>query len=162
MQKNYHTDNKSFMVYKEWEEYMEMLSDEEAGRLFRALFAFASRGEETDFSGTVKMLFAVMRNTLDRDGKKWEEVCIAHSRRKPKAANETNETNETNANDKDKEKDIEKDIEEEKEPPKGRRAVSDGGVRRSAAKNKKSVSSEHSYDLDKLIEHALNYPPKLP
>ncbi len=25
MQKNYHTDNKTFMVYKEWEEYLKML-----------------------------------------------------------------------------------------------------------------------------------------
>lgn len=45
MRKNYHTDNKSFIVYKDWEEYLETLTDEETGRLFRALFAYAKRAE---------------------------------------------------------------------------------------------------------------------
>lgn len=159
MQKNYHTDNKTFMVYKEWEEYLKMLTDEEAGRIFRALFAFAGRGEEADFSGSAAMLFAVMKNCLERDGKKWEDVCAAHSHKKTKRADKSNETDETNAYDKDKDKDKEKDTDIEKEPPKGRRSAK-GGKSRSA--EKKIINDGHSYDLDKLMEYAMTHTPAFP
>lgn len=76
---DYHADNASFMVYKDWEQYIEMLdSDEEAGKLFKALFAFAKRGEEAEFYGALKFAFVMMKNFIDRDGKKWEETCIAN------------------------------------------------------------------------------------
>lgn len=168
MQKNYHTDNKTFMVYKEWEEYLKMLTDEEAGCIFRALFAFAGRGEEADFGGSAAMLFAVMKNCLERDGKKWEEVCAAHSHKKTNRtdrANEVNEADETNAYDKDKEKDIDTDIDIKKEPPKGRRSAKGGnsaagGKSRSA--EKKIINDGHSYNLDKLMEYAMTHTPALP
>ncbi len=74
--KNYHVDNKSFMIYKDWEELVEMLEDKaDAGRLFLALFAYAKRGEVPDFSGELKMLFLIMANALERDGLKWEDKC---------------------------------------------------------------------------------------
>ena len=165
MQKNYHTDNKTFMVYKEWEEYLKMLTDEEAGRIFRALFAFAGRGEEADFSGSAAMLFAVMTSCLERKKKKWEDVCAAHSHKKTKRADKSNETDETNAYDKDKDKDKEKDTDIEKEPPKGRRSAKGGnsaagGKSRSA--EKKIINDGHSYDLDKLMEYAMTHTPAFP
>lgn len=159
MQKNYHTDNKTFMVYKEWEEYLKMLTDEEAGRMFRALFAFTKRGEETEFEGAAAMLFAVMRNCLERDGKKWEDVCAAHSHKKTKRTDETTETNETSVYDKDKEKDIDTDIDIEKEPPKGRHSAKGGKIRPA---EKKIIKGSHSYDLDKLVEYAMTHTPALP
>lgn len=160
MQKNYHTENKSFMIYKDWEEYLEALTDEEVGKLFRALFAYAKRAEETPFDGGLRMLFTMMRNALDRDGKKWEDVCKAHSegRRKSEKSKVTNVTNDYDK-DKDKDKDTvtdtEKEKEKEKEPPsEGRSAC--GGFR---AAKKSSDKNEHSYDLEKLVEHAMNTTP---
>lgn len=74
--KNYHEDNKAFMMYKEWEDYFESLDNmEEAGELIMALFAFAKRGEIAEFKGALKMAFIMMTKQLDRDGKKWEERC---------------------------------------------------------------------------------------
>ena len=71
---DYHTDNKSFQVYKDWEEYLTDLDIEEIGVLFKALFAFAKRGEEAEFVGALKMVFIVMRQALERDGEKWEQT----------------------------------------------------------------------------------------
>ena len=80
MPKDYHNDNKSFIIYKDWEEYVDALgSDEEAGKLFKALFAFAKRAEEAEFVGALKMAFIVMRNSIERDGEKWENTCSARS-----------------------------------------------------------------------------------
>ena len=73
---DYHEDNASFMIYKEWEEYFNSLdSIEEAGELIMALFAFAKRGEVAEFKGALKMAFIVMSNQLERDGVKWERTC---------------------------------------------------------------------------------------
>ena len=70
---DYHEDNASFMMYKEWEELFESLdSMEEAGELIMALFAFAKRGEIAEFRGALKMAFIMMSNQLERDGAKWE------------------------------------------------------------------------------------------
>ena len=77
MEKNYHTDNNSFVVYKDWEELVRALdSDADRGRLFLALFLYASTGKQpVDFSGALKMAFLVMKNAIDRDGHKWEQTC---------------------------------------------------------------------------------------
>lgn len=80
MPKDYHNDNKSFIIYKDWEEYVDALgSDEEAGKLFKALFAFAKRAEEAEFVGALKMAFIIMRNSIERDGEKWENTCSVRS-----------------------------------------------------------------------------------
>lgn len=87
MPKDYHNDNKSFIIYKDWEEYVDALgSDEEAGKLFKALFAFAKRAEEAEFVGALKMAFIIMRNSIERDGEKWENTCSARSDAGKKAA----------------------------------------------------------------------------
>lgn len=153
------------MIYKDWEEYLETLTDEETGKLFRALFAYAKRAEETPFDGALRMLFTMMRNTIDRDGKKWEDVCEARSegKRSSEKSKDTKVTKDTKDYDKDtekekeKEKDTDTDIDTEKEPRREGRSACGGS--RSAKKN--SNKNEHSYDLDKLIEHAMNTTPDL-
>ncbi len=74
-QKDYQIHNKSFQLYKDWEELFDALdTDEEAGKLIKALFAFAKRGEETEFKGALKMAFVIMSQRIDSDGEKWEET----------------------------------------------------------------------------------------
>ncbi len=75
-EKNYQRDNKSFMMYKDWEQlFLALESDEKIGQLLKALFAFAKRGEVPELEGTVKMAFLVMSQQIERDGLKWEETC---------------------------------------------------------------------------------------
>lgn len=159
MRKNYHTDNKSFLVYKDWEEYLETVTDEEAGRLFRALFAYAKRAEETRFEGALRMLFTMMRNTLDRDGKKWEDICEARSEGR-RNSEKTKVTEVTKVNDTEKDKGTDTDTDTDKAPPSEGRSARGGS--RSAKKSKKEYAEkEHSYDLEKLIEHALYTTPSI-
>lgn len=75
--RDYHKDNKSFIVYKDWEEIILALgSDEDRARLFRALFSYASSGEQpVDFTGALKVAFTCLKSALDRDGQKWEKTC---------------------------------------------------------------------------------------
>ena len=125
--KDYRTDNKSFMLYKDWERYFEALgSDEDAGRLVKALFAYVKRGETAEFEGALGMAFLMMSDQLARDGEKWEDTCAKRSESIKKRWNKTSDTNEYKSiqdctndtdtvtdTDKDKETDIDKDIDTE-------------------------------------------------
>lgn len=96
---DYRTDNAVFLVYKDWETLFDTLdSNEEAGELIKALFAFAKRGEIAEFSGALKMAFIFMSQQLDRDGHKWEETCLSRSEAgrkggRPPKAKESKKTN---------------------------------------------------------------------
>lgn len=162
MAKNYITDKNSFIVYKDWEDYLSRFSDEDAGRLFKALFAFACRGEDTVLDGALDMLFAVMKNTIERDGKKWESVCEARSHfKKTKAAKDAKATDNDTDNDNENVNDNVNVNENDTVPPwEGQSRRQSGGSRRNVGKNKKE-DNEHSYDLDKLVEHAMKYTPTL-
>lgn len=80
MAKNFHTDNKAFMLYKDWEDIFQALdSSEEIGELVMALFAYAKRGETPKLSGGTKIAFLMMRAAIERDGIAWEEMCAQRS-----------------------------------------------------------------------------------
>lgn len=86
MGKNFHTDNKSFMLYKDWEDIFQALDSDEVGEVVMALFAFAKRGESPELKGGAKIAFLMMRNALERDGHAWEEACEQRSERARKGA----------------------------------------------------------------------------
>jgi general stress protein YciG len=67
---------KAFQIFIDNKGMVEMLTDEQAGQLFKALFAHAS-GEEYD--GTLDQTAAVaaygMKLQIDRDREKYDEIC---------------------------------------------------------------------------------------
>ena len=99
MAKNFHTDNKAFMLYKDWEDIFQALdSSEEIGELVMALFAYAKRGETPKLSGGTKIAFLMMRS-IERDGIAWEEMCAQRSEcgkkgGRPKKSDESGNTDE--------------------------------------------------------------------
>ncbi len=65
----------SFIVYSSWREQVEALSDEAAGKLFKAAFRFNDRGElPNDLPGDANILFIGMRQVFDENATKWEAV----------------------------------------------------------------------------------------
>lgn len=100
MAKNFHTDNKAFMLYKDWEDIFQALdSSEEIGELVMALFAYAKRGETPKLSGGTKIAFLMMRAAIERDGMAWEEMCAQRSEcgkkgGRPKKSDESGNTDE--------------------------------------------------------------------
>lgn len=100
MAKNFHTDNKAFMLYKDWEDIFQALdSSEEIGELIMALFAYAKRGESPKLSGGAKIAFLMMRAAIERDGIAWEEMCAQRSEcgkkgGRPKKSDESGNTDE--------------------------------------------------------------------
>ena len=67
------------MLYKDYREYIDMLSDQETGRLFKAIFSVLSGGEEPELEGSTKIVFKVIYGQIMRDLEKWEETCRKRS-----------------------------------------------------------------------------------
>ena len=67
---------KTFLLYAEAAPQIDLLSDEEAGQLFKALFHYVADGEELVTNNRVlAMTFTVFKAQIDRGATKYEEVC---------------------------------------------------------------------------------------
>ena len=67
---------KTFLLYAEAAPQIDLLSNEEAGQLFKALFHYVADGTElvTD-NRVLAMTFAVFKAQIDRGATKYEETC---------------------------------------------------------------------------------------
>ena len=66
----------SFVLYYDLDEVFGFLSDEEAGQLIKAVFAFEVRGEVTDFDDRMmKSSYKRITDSLTRNKKKYELMC---------------------------------------------------------------------------------------
>lgn len=70
-------DKSSFILYREYEEMVSALTDEQAGQLLRAIFAYTARGEEAELEPVARVAFIAIRQQLDRDREKYELRCAA-------------------------------------------------------------------------------------
>ena len=64
---------KSFVLYHDIRTPLELLTDEQRGKLFIALLNYSEYGELPDFDGELLMAFAFIRTSLDRDAEAWAE-----------------------------------------------------------------------------------------
>lgn len=67
------TKKKSFVLYHDIRTPLELLTDEQRGKLFIALLDYSEYGELPDFDGALLMAFAFIRTSLDRDAEAWAE-----------------------------------------------------------------------------------------
>ena len=73
----------SFLIYRSFAEVMCDLSDEDAGRLFKAISAYALDGEEPELSGTLSGYFKLMKPQFDANRQKYENGCKSKTKTKP-------------------------------------------------------------------------------
>ena len=66
-------DKKSFLIYLDYEEQFDLLTDEQIGQLMRAIIKYEKTGEEPVLDGMIKMAFSFIKKQLDRDREKWTE-----------------------------------------------------------------------------------------
>ncbi len=67
---------KSFILYTDSAKQVALLSDAQAGLLFKAILEYARTGEEGSFSdGMVNMLYSILTSQMARDAAKYEEIC---------------------------------------------------------------------------------------
>lgn len=66
---------KSFVLYTDYHKPVEVLSDADAGQLFKAVLRYADTGEESDLPNTAMPLYVWMVEQLQANLKKYEEIC---------------------------------------------------------------------------------------
>lgn len=155
MAKNFHTDNKAFMLYKDWEDIFQALdSSEEIGELVMALFAYAKRGETPKLSGGTKIAFLMMRAAIERDGIAWEEMCAQRSEcgkkgGRPKKSDESENADEKVEQSEPEQADTPTDKAEEK--PQGKNDISEKPKAFSQTKRflEKAKKADKDKDIDK-------------
>ena len=65
----------SFVLYRDYSRHISLLSDEEAGKLFKAIFAYADTGESPELPPMADMAMSFIAAQLDRDAEKYAETC---------------------------------------------------------------------------------------
>lgn len=69
-------NKKSFVIYCDIGDQLELLTDEQVGVLFRSVVKYASNEEELSSNdGMVKLLFSVIKKQINRDTEKYKTVC---------------------------------------------------------------------------------------
>ncbi len=86
-------ERKSFLVYRDWEDSFSSLSVEQMGTLFLAMFAYVNRGQLYDGGDpVVRVVFDIVRHTIDRDGEKYQKRCEQNSKNAKKRYQPQSET----------------------------------------------------------------------
>lgn len=65
----------SFVLYTDYSQHVARLSNEEAGELLKALFAFVETGELPELSGSLGMCFSFISSQIQRDKEKYMDIC---------------------------------------------------------------------------------------
>lgn len=68
-------DKSSFLIYLDYQEQFDLLTDEEAGRLIKAIIKYEKTGEIPRLDGMLKMAFSFIKTQLDRDREKYNQKC---------------------------------------------------------------------------------------
>lgn len=68
-------DKSSFLIYLDYEEQFNLLTDKQIGQLMRAIIKYEKTREIPQLNGIAKMAFSFIKTQLDRDREKYEARC---------------------------------------------------------------------------------------
>ena len=66
---------KSFILYCDYLEHIQMLNDAEAGKLFKAILQYVADGTAADLPGASGMAFSFIKSQIERDNAEYEAKC---------------------------------------------------------------------------------------
>ncbi len=69
---------KSFVLYHDQKEVIDELNDEQAGKLFKAIYEY-NVNKKTTLTGILKLVFIPFKKSFDRDEEKWEDITCKRS-----------------------------------------------------------------------------------
>ncbi len=72
-------EKKSFLMYTSYLDNVAFLSDEEAGQLLKAIYAFVNGDEVPELERVVQVTFNPIKSHLERDREKYKEICRKRS-----------------------------------------------------------------------------------
>lgn len=113
-------EKKSLLLYYDYKDQFEMLTDEQLRKLIYAMIEFDKNDNEIELDKITKMAFAPIKRKLKDDKEKWAEICKTNSKNGKKSHQKKEETMAngrqrmvTNLTDIDSDSDSDKDIDSE-------------------------------------------------
>ena len=88
----------SFILYLEQKQIFEMLTDEEAGQLIKAIFEYEDTGQTVTLDRSLQIAFLPIKNVLDRNKEKYEKVVERNKKNIKKRWNKEDTKNTTGKN----------------------------------------------------------------
>lgn len=90
----------SFILYTEQKEVVDKLSDEQAGKIFKAIYEYVQTNKMPKLDGLLDIIIIPFKQSLDRNTEKWEEIKKKRSEAGKKGAEikKQNLAKEANAN----------------------------------------------------------------
>ena len=65
----------SFVMYAEWGEQINKLSNEQAGLLVKSIFAYKTGMVLPELDPMTEMCFSFLKSTIERDSERYDEIC---------------------------------------------------------------------------------------
>ena len=87
---------RSFILYHDYAPQFYRLSDEQCGKLIKAIFAYEISGECPKLSSAAAMAFGFIQNALDENRKKFKDICKKRSEAAKKSHEHKNSANACN------------------------------------------------------------------
>lgn len=108
---------KSFILYYEYRKHFGLLSDDQLGKLIRALYDYEELGIEPNLNGVLQMAFSFICEDLDANKEKYETTCKANKENGKKGGRPSNKKpigfSENPIKPKKAERDLERELERE-------------------------------------------------
>ena len=68
-------DKKTFVMYSKWEQVFDLMTDEQAGRLIKAVLNYQNGGSGDLTDPTLFLTFAMLKQQFEEDARKYKDVC---------------------------------------------------------------------------------------
>ena len=72
-------EKRSFVLYYDYRKHLQILTDEERGKLLLALMDYGETGKEPELDGAALMAFSFITCQMDRDAEKYAQTCQKRS-----------------------------------------------------------------------------------
>ena len=153
---------KTFLMYKEWQPVIEAMTDEQAGKLLKAIYAYQINNEVNITDGLLLGLFNMMKTKFETDATLYKEKCEKNKENglkggRPKKQTKPKETErlleETEKKPKEK-KETERLLEETEKKPKEKKETygTGGNVKLTVKEYEKLVADYGADKTQKAIE----------
>ena len=73
------SDKKSFVMYESWGAAIEKMSNEQAGELIKAIYAYQKDPDAVPQDPALAFVFELIKQQLDADSQRYKEACAARS-----------------------------------------------------------------------------------
>ena len=73
------SDKKSFVMYESWGAAIEKMSNEQAGELIKAIYAYQKDPDAVPEAPALAFVFELIKQQLDADSQRYKEACAARS-----------------------------------------------------------------------------------